>query len=67
MLKTLKVSEKSCVAPAEGLNIKTDSNFEAMSNPENGTYSSERPRKLTYRKYFLLDVDGRFILLPSTL
>ena len=74
-----------CVAPAEGekpLNIMTDSNFEAMSNPDKfphgvGTYSSERPRKLTYRKYFnqrLLDVDGRFsrdldyiFLLPSTL
>ena len=28
-----------------------------------GTYNAERPRKLTYRKYFnqrLLDVDGRF-------
>ena len=60
-----------CVAPAEGekpLNIMTDSNFEAMSNPDkfpfgNGTFSSERPRKLTYRKYFnqrLLNVDGRF-------
>ena len=49
-----------CVAPAEGekpLNFMTDSNFEAMSNPDVfpygvGTYSSERPRKLTYRKYF---------------
>ena len=60
-----------CVAPAEGqkpLNIMTDSNFEAMSNPDKfpfatGTFSSERPKKLTYRKYFnqrLLDVDGRF-------
>ena len=60
-----------CVAPAEGekpLNIMTDSHFEAMSNPDkfpfgNGTFSSERPKKLTYRKYFnqrLLDVDGRF-------
>ena len=46
----------------------TDLNFEAMSNPDKfpysvGTYSSERPRKLTYRKYYnqrLLDVDGRF-------
>ena len=46
----------------------TDANFEAMSNPDkfpysSGTYSSDRPRKLTYRKYFnqrLLDVDGRF-------
>ena len=42
-----------CVAPAEGekpLNIMTDSNFEAMSNPDkfpfgNGTFSSERPKK----------------------
>ena len=46
----------------------TDANFEAMSNPDkfpysSGTFSSDRPRKLTYRKYFnqrLLDVDGRF-------
>ena len=60
-----------CVVPAEGekpLNIMTDSSFEAMSNPDkfpfsSGTFSSERPKKLTYRKYFnqrLLDVDGRF-------
>ena len=60
-----------CVAPAEGerpQNIITDLNFEAMSNPDKfpygtGTFSSDRPRKLTYRKYFnqrLLDVDGRF-------
>ena len=60
-----------CVAPAEGqkpLNIMTDANFEAMSNPEKFpygslTYTSDRPRKLTYRKYLnqrLLDVDGRF-------
>ena len=60
-----------CVAPAEGqtpLNIMTDPNFEAMSKPDKfpygvGTFSTERPRKLTYRKYFnqrLLDVDGRF-------
>ena len=60
-----------CVAPAEGqkpLNVMTDLNFEAMSNPDKfpygkGTFSNERPRKLTYRKYFnqrLLDVDGRF-------
>ena len=60
-----------CVAPAEGekpLNIMTDSTFEAMSNPDKfpcgkGTFSSERPKKLTYRNYFnqrLLDVDGRF-------
>ena len=57
-----------CVAPAEGekpLNIMTDSNFEAMSNPDkfpfaNGTFSSERPKKLTYTNQRLLDVDGRF-------
>ena len=60
-----------CVASAEGekpLNMMIDINFEAMSNPEKfpygtGTFSSKRPRKLTYRKYFnqrLLDVDGRF-------
>ena len=60
-----------CVALAEGekpLNIMTDSHFEAMSNPDkfpfgNVTFSSERPKKLTYRKYSnqrLLDVDGKF-------
>ena len=60
-----------CVTPAEGqkpLNVMTDPNFEAMSNPDKfpyaeGTFSTERPRKLTYRKYFnqrLLDIDGRF-------
>ena len=46
----------------------TDPKFEAMSNPDkfpygDGTFCTERPRKLTYRKYFnqrLLDVDGRF-------
>ena len=59
------------VAPAEGqkpLSIMTDSSFEAMFNPDkfcygNGIFSNDRPRKLTYRKYFnqrLLDVDGRF-------
>ena len=59
------------VAPAEGqrpLFIMTDPNFEAMFNPDkfcfgSGTFSSKRPRKLTYRKYFnqrLLDIDGRF-------
>ena len=59
------------VAPAEGqtpVSIMNDPNFEAMFNPDkfcfgNGTFSNERPRKLTYRKYFnqrLLDVDGRF-------
>ena len=49
-----------CVAPAEGekpLNIMTDSNFEAMSNPDkfpfaNGTFSSERPKKLLYRAFY---------------
>ena len=57
-----------CVAPAEGerpLNIMIDLTFEAMSNPDKFPYGtgSDRPRKLTYRKYFnqrLLDVDGRF-------
>ena len=60
-----------CVAPAEGenpVNIMTDAHFETMSNPDKfpygiGTFSSKRPRKLTYRKYFnqrLLEVDGRF-------
>ena len=59
------------VAPAEGqkpLLIMTDPHFEAMFNPDkfcygNGAFSTDRPRKLTYRKYFnqrLLDVDGRF-------
>ena len=59
------------VAPAEGqkpLSIMTDSNFEAIVNPDkfcfgNGTFNTERHKKLTYRKYFnqrLLDIDGRF-------
>ena len=59
------------VAPAEGqkpLSIMTDTSFEAMCNPDkfcysDGIFSNDRPRKLTYRKYFnqrLLDVDGRF-------
>ena len=59
------------VAPAEEqrpLFIMTDPKFEAMFNPDkfcfgSGTFSSERPRKQTCRKYFnqrLLDVDGRF-------
>ena len=59
------------VAPAEGqkpISIMSDTNFEEMSNPDkfclgNGGFSTERPRKITYRKYFnqrLLDVDGRF-------
>ena len=59
------------IAPAEGqkpLSIMTDNAFETMFNPDkfcfgNGAFNTERPRKLTYRKYFnqrLLDVDGRF-------
>ena len=59
------------VAPAEGqkpISIMSDTNFEEMSNPDkfclgNGGFSTERPRKITYRKHFnqrLLDVDGRF-------
>ena len=46
----------------------TDEHFEEMANPDKlcfgtGGSSTERPRKITYRKYFnqhLLDVDGRF-------
>ena len=64
-------AEVVCVAPAEGqrpLSIMTDFNFEAMSNPDKfpiggGCFGIDRPRKLTYRKYFnqrLLNVDGRF-------
>ena len=64
-------NEIVCVAPAEGqrpLSIMTDSIFETMSDPEkfpisDGCFAAERPRKLTYRKYFnqrFLDVDGRF-------
>ncbi len=45
----------------------TDKDFETMCNPSNfplsnGTFSANRERKLTYRKYFnqrLLDVDAR--------
>ena len=56
--------ESLCVAPAEGekpLNIMTDSNFEAMSNPDKfpfgvGTYSSERPRKITYYQLLMADL-----------
>lgn len=54
------ISHAMCVAPAEGespLNIMTDLNFEAMSNPDKllygtGTFMTDRPRELTYRKYF---------------
>ena len=59
------------IAPAEGqkpISIMTDSSFEEMSNPDKfcfgtGGFHTERPRKISYRKYFnqrLLDVDGRF-------
>ena len=59
------------IAPAEGqkpIPIMTDEHFEEMANPDKfclgtGGFSTERPRKITYRKYFnqrLLDVDGRF-------
>ena len=59
------------IAPAEGqkpLSIMADAEFQAMVNPHKfcfgkGTLNTERPKKLTYRKYFnlrLLDVDGRF-------
>ena len=48
--------------------IHTDADFELMCNRDKfcygkGGFNTERPRKLTYRKYFnqcLLDVDGRF-------
>ena len=64
-------SEVICVAPAEGqkpLFVMADPHFGSMSNPVKfshgtGCFSSDRPQKLTYRKYFnqrLLDVDGRF-------
>ena len=60
--------ETICVAPAEGkkpLSFMTDPNFETMCNPDkfpfgNGTFSSERPRKLKYFNQRLLDVDGKF-------
>ena len=66
------------IAPAEGqklLSIMTDAEFEAMVNPDKfcfgkGTFNTERPKKLTYRKYFnqrLLDVDGRFAEISTTL
>ena len=59
-----------CAAPAEGerpLNIMTDPNFEAMSNPDkfpfgNGTFSSERPKNLpigniSIKDYWMLMAD----------
>ncbi len=59
------------IAPAEGqkpLFIMSDPQFELMCNHDKfcfatGGFSKQRPRKLTYRKYFnarLLDIDGRF-------
>ena len=59
------------IAPAEGktpLSIMTDKQFESMCNADkfpfgSGGFTSNRDRKLTYRKHFnqrLLDVDGRF-------
>ncbi len=65
------LAEIVCLAPGEGqkpLQIMTDTNFEAMSNPEKfpygtGCFSNEKPCKLSYQKYFnqrLLNVDGRF-------
>ena len=59
------------IAPTEyekPMSFMNDKHFEALCNPSNfsygnGTFSTERERKLTYRKYFnqrLLDVDGRF-------
>ena len=64
-------NEIVCVAPAEGqrpLSIMSDSNFEAMSNPDkfpisDGCFAAERSHKLIYGMYLnqrLLDVDGRF-------
>ncbi len=64
-------AEIMSLAPAEGqtpLSIMTNPKFETMCNPEKfpygtGCFNSERPSRLTYRKYFnqrLLDVDGRF-------
>ena len=58
-----------CVAPCEGekpMSIHTDKHFELMCNPDKfcyweGGFNTDRPRKLTCRKYFnqrLLDIDG---------
>ena len=62
-----------CVAPAEGegtLNIMTDLTCEAMSNPDKfpygtGTFNSDRPRKLTYRK--CISIKGYWMLMTETL
>ena len=59
------------IAPAEGqkpLYIMSDPKFELMSIPDKfclgkGGVGEQRPRKITYRKYFnarLQDIDGRF-------
>ena len=59
------------IAPAEGekpLSFFFDKDFEVLSNPDKfplgkGAFSTERPIKLTYRRYFqqrLLNQDGRF-------
>ncbi len=53
------------IAPAEGqkpLFIMSDPEFELMCNPDKFCYGSgkDRPRKLTYRKYFNARLDGRF-------
>ena len=69
------VENPEAIAPAEGQKPLSMTHFEAMSNPDKFCYStrtfnSDRPRKLTYRKYFnqrLLDVDGRFATICSTL
>ncbi len=61
-------AEIVCLAPGENqkpLFIMTDTNFEAMSNPEKfpystGCFSAERPRRLKYFNQRLLNVDGRF-------
>ena len=68
---TEALAEITCLAPGEGqkpLYIMTDTNFEALSNPDkfpngSGCFSASRPRKISYQKYFnqrLLNVDGRF-------
>ena len=59
------------IAPTEGqkpVSLIFDTGFEEMSNPDKfpfgtGGFNTERPVRLTYRKYFnqhLLNVDGRF-------
>ena len=50
------------VAGQKPVFIMSDVQFEAMFKCcyGDGTFSSERPKKLTYGKYFNVDVDGRF-------